>query len=369
MFRYNRPIIDSHVHIRGYSHNNIKDLLAVNHEIRRKLSLESVCVASLQAYGPDSLSQNALCVLFKILDPDSYAYAGLDHFHSGSDCSAEGYLRQVETLMEIGFDGLKFIEYKPTCRKLLEAGFNDERFARCFAYLEKNRVPILWHVADPEENWDAALCSRETVENGWCYADGTYMSKEELYAEVEAVLDRFPALNIVFAHLYYLSADPQRLDRFFERHPGVRVDITPGPSMYYRFSRCREEWRAFFIKHCNRILFGTDNGWDDISNAQNVVEGCSQVVMLDGFFSTGQPVMAWNGTLIRGLDLPDDVLDCLYRNNFMEMREGRPPKKVNFTLAAEYADSLLTADVPDVCAEAKEQLRQAAHLLREIAKT
>ena len=367
MFGNTHPMIDSHVHIRGCKHNSVKDMIRINHEIRCKLGLDSVCVASLQAGGLNSVEQNALCILFKMTYPDCYAYAGLDHYYCGADRTAEGYLLQVKTFMEMGFDGIKFIEYKPTCYKLLEAGFTDERFALCFSYLEENRIPVLWHVADPEQNWDAAKCSIEAVENGWCYADGTFAKKEELYAEVESVLKRFPNLNIVFAHLYYLSADIDRLERFLVHYPNVRIDVTPGPSMYYNFNRDRSRWQEFFIKYKKRILFGTDNGWDDISYAQNVVEGCSQIIMMDGFFTTDQPVLAWDGTMIQGLALPDETICCLYKSNFMDMQYGKAPKKVNSMIATEYIQSVLSGVINDqtVCVETKEQLIQVLGLLQD----
>jgi hypothetical protein len=64
-----------------------------------------------------------------------------------------------------------------------------------FAMLEKQMVPVLYHVADPEEFWDPEKAPSWAKEHGWYYGDGSYPSKEQLYTEAESVLKKFPGLK------------------------------------------------------------------------------------------------------------------------------------------------------------------------------
>lgn len=370
MFTDNLRIIDSHFHIRGLNEGRLISLLSVSDEIRRKLNLDNVCVAAIPAWDHVSVGQNVLCAAYKALHPGAYAYAGLDHYAPGTQLTREGYLKQAQLFEEIGFDGLKIIESKPTCRRELGVGLDDERFQDCFAFLESHGTPILWHVADPEENWYAEKCNPFVIRSGWCYEGGGFASKEALYRETERVLKRHPNLNAVFAHLYFLGADMPRLRAFLDAYPSVRVDVTPGCEMYYHFARDPDLWHAFFTEYAHRVVFGTDNGWgDDASAAQKVVDGCQKVLLLDAFFSTDQQITLWDDNEARGLNLSKQTLQSIYRDNFMDMHQGRAPKALNLKLAAEYASGLAdqVAGMPDVPSEYIQQLQDAAALLKRLS--
>lgn len=367
--RQKLKMIDSHVHIRVHYDDNLEEVLAAKEEIRRQMGLTAINVASVPGWDTNSAGQNLLCILFKALYPHNYAYAGLDHYVRSIDKSGQGRLEQLEMFMQMGFDGIKCIEYKPTARKLIGKGFNTPDYRAFFAYLEKHGIPILWHVADPEENWRAELCSDDVKKNGWCYDGGGFLSKEELMEEVEEVLAAFPSLRVVFAHLCFLSADADQASRFMNRYPNVRLDITPGIEMYYNFSNSRPRWREFFVEYSNRILLGTDNGWGDESAAQKVINGCGNLSFLDAFFSTDNPIYTWEGKTVKGLALSEDVLRRLYADNFMDMQYGRPPRALDLKAAADYADALSQSisEQEDISPAYRRQARQAADMLSKLS--
>ena len=96
-----------------------------------------------------------------------------------------GYFRSPKTLgrhmaaycadmLRCGCDGVKIIEGKPQMRKMLPVpDFDQPVWDPFFAWAEENRVPILWHVNDPEEFWDEARIPGWAKERGWAY-DDTY---------------------------------------------------------------------------------------------------------------------------------------------------------------------------------------------------
>lgn len=340
MFNSSKSIIDSHFHIRGTTKDETSTVLSVASEIARKMGLTSTCIASIPAWDENSIGQNVLTIVQKALNPNTYAYAGFDHYCFNEPLTGEDFFDQLKSFLEMGFDGIKSIEYKPSVRKKLGYGF-DEHFNQCFAYMQEHKVPLLWHVADPEENWNADMCSDYVKNAGWCYDHPSFPKKEELYEETEQILISFPNLRVVFAHLFFLSGDVKRLRSFLDRHRTVSIDVTPGSEMYYNFNKNPIEWREFFCEYADRILFGTDNGWgDDTSPAQKVVDGCSKLAMLDAYFSTDQIVHAWDETSLQGLHLPDEALSKMYSINFLKLHNNRKPKNIDLKLVMKYSTNL-----------------------------
>src|SRR5690606_1062392 len=97
-----------------------------------------------------------------------------------------------------------------------------------YAYLEQEQLPILFHVADPVENWDIDKVGEKAKEYGWYYGDGTYPTKEELHDELEGFLTKFPRLRVIFAHFAFLHQDMEETAAFLDRWPSISYDLTPG---------------------------------------------------------------------------------------------------------------------------------------------
>ncbi len=166
------------------------------------------------------------------------------------------YVRQI---LEAGCDGVKLLEGKPHMRKILPIpDFDADCWEPFWAYAEEEQIPILWHVNDPETNWNPDA-SDWVKQQGWWY-DESYVNNEEQYRQVFRVLERHPALKIVFAHFFFFSAQLDRLDGILSRYPNLMVDLTPGIEMYENFSGNFDRTRAFFEKYHGRICYGTDIG-------------------------------------------------------------------------------------------------------------
>jgi predicted TIM-barrel fold metal-dependent hydrolase len=239
---------------------------------------------------------------------------------------------QIHRLREIGFDGLKMIEGKPTSRKRLDIPLDAPEYEGLWAALEELQMPIVCHIADPEEFWDAARVPDWAAANGWFYGDGVYPAKEALYAEVDRILERHPSLKLVFAHFYFLSADLERAGRFLDAHPTVCFDITPGGEMYNHFTRTHEEARAFFLRYQDRIVYGTDTSTWGIQRG-GIDQPLSYAHFVRTFLETGEPFVPppliphWledDLEAILPLALPDEVLDKVYHGNFERMFGPRP---------------------------------------------
>ncbi len=112
----------------------------------------------------------------------------------------------LDLLTACGCDGIKMIEGKPEMRKMLPIPpFDSDAFAPFWEKMAHSRTPLLFHVNDPEEFWDAKRVPDWAVQRGWFYGDGTFIDNESQYAEIFHVLEKNPTLKVIFAHFFFLS--------------------------------------------------------------------------------------------------------------------------------------------------------------------
>ena len=282
-----------------------------------------VCIPNL-----DGSTHNPIAVHFKQNYPRrTYISGALEYASALADPehAAELLAAQVGALITNGFDGMKLIEGKPQVRKLLPYPLDGPLYARVWDVLEREGFPAVFHVADPDEFWDAQNCPDWAREAGWDYSDGTYPSKEELYAEVDNILRRHPRLRITFAHFYFLSREQERAGKFLEAHPSVCFDLAPHMDMYRDFSNDQAAVRRFFIRYQERILYGTDSDTRALAGGPQGVRLMHTLPLLirsmlerEGEFSLP------DGSIYHGLGLPPDVLARIYATNFERIYGRRP---------------------------------------------
>jgi predicted TIM-barrel fold metal-dependent hydrolase len=330
------PVVDGHIH---FPHPELMDDLVAVMERIGLAQANLVSVPDLQ-----TINQNAALIHFKAHHPERvYVCGALDYTQFWADTARgpEVLAGQIETLETIGFDGLKLVEGKPVVRKLLAMPFDGPQYARLWAALEERGFPVVFHVADPEEFWDARHCPDWARARGWFYGDGTYPPKEDLYAEVGRVLERHPGVKIILAHFYFLSADLVRASEFLDGHPHACFDLTPGVEMYLNFARAPDAAREFFIKYQDRLVYGTDIGainvQRDPSQGLDRAESLGRAWVVRRFLETDGPFTApagvghWLGMdsgRFHGIALPPDVLEKIYRANF-ERLFGPAPAPLN----------------------------------------
>lgn len=326
------PVVDGHIH---FPHPDLMDDLLAVMETMRVARANLVAVPDLQA-----INQNPALIHFKAHHPRRvYVSGALDYTQMWADPAQapESLASQVATLKAIGFDGLKMVEGKPAVRKLVGLHFDGPEYAGLWAALEEQGFPVVFHVADPEEFWDARRCPDWARAQGWFYGDGTYILKEELYAEVERVLERHPGLRVAFAHFYFLSADLVRAGEFFDAHPSVCLDLTPGVEMYLNFARNPDAARDFFIQYQDRLVYGTDIGAGSVQRdpAQGLdrADALGRTWIVREFLERGTPFVApeelghrlgMDASGFHGIGLPRDVLEKIYHANFERLFGAAP---------------------------------------------
>jgi predicted TIM-barrel fold metal-dependent hydrolase len=317
------PVFDAHTHLM----NGVKGMETLVC-LKEMFDFKWMNILSISAMG--DIAQNLKCMLFKALYPENnYIFGGLIHdekiLEEGYD-----YLHQVKSLISLGFQGMKMIEGKPGVRKELKKSLDDASYDGFYKFLEDGKIPVLVHIADPETFWDRETVPDWAYDNGWFYGDGSYKTKEELYNEVDRILNKFPKLHAIFAHFYFLSSDMERASEFLDKWQNVSIDLTPGTEMYVNFAKQPEKWREFFIKYQDRIIFGTDIydlGSEEIENTIKTVK------ITRMFLETDQEFQVWDLNL-KGIALDREALEKIYYRNFFKYI-GDEPKKLDLKAGIE----------------------------------
>lgn len=332
-----QAVVDCHVHMQEPGH--VSALLA----IAAAAGIGQMGLAAIQGRTRNEVAA-ALCL--KACHPERFfLFAGLNHAArlTGGRVATPPLAEQAARLAAIGCDGVKLIESKPSVWQELKTPLSDDYFVPFWERVAALDLPVLWHVADPEEFWDPATTPAWARERNWGYGPET-VPKERLYAEVERVLQRHPGLRIVFPHFFFLSADLERAERFLAAHPAVRFDLAPGIELLYNLSRDPERSRAFFVRHADRIVFGSDI-WSGMTAEQGRLRAwlVRRWLESDATFRVPPGADMLLGPpadgIIRGLALPSAVLSRIYAANFAQWA-GATPRPLDRGGAAEECERL-----------------------------
>ena len=319
-------VLDSHWHVYSHLDHNGRDYRQAIQEFKKENGLLGINICSIPIYQNLGPGQNLLAAIYKLSDPNSYAYGGIVYpetpFRKPMPAGMDP-LSQYRELMALGFDGIKMLETKPTEQKQYGVRIDDAYFEPFFDACERDGTHMIWHVADPSSFWDIHRIPQRFLDRGWFYGDGTYLSYEETYAQVYRVLERHPRLKVTFAHFFFLSESPEKLAQLFERFPGVSVDITPGAEMYADFRKNWDAYKAFFTKYADRIQFGTDTSF----KAWDMLRFSQRIDAVRRFLTTEEEVTVIVETC-PGLNLPQTTCDKILRNNFLR-DAGTVPKQVD----------------------------------------
>lgn len=334
---YRGKWIDGHIHIKDEPDLKLTTLIKAMENIRLSSGLEAYAIQSIPSWDEEHVLQNPISIMQKFLYPNgTYFFAGLDYYIQAQ----KDFKQQAEELIDIGADGWKIIETKPMVGKMIGLkSLTEPQYADFFALLEERQIPIMWHVADPETFWDKSKAPEWALNSGWFYGDGSFPTKEDLYRDVEQILQRYPRLCATFAHMLFLAYDLERLDSLMDKYPQMNVDLTPGCEMYGGFALRPMDWRGFFLKHQNRILFGTDGGWSTGEGMEAKIRHASGHANRVKRFLTAGEELDFDGHIVSGISLPHETAEKILYGNFVRLA-GNSPKAINREEAFRYFDKL-----------------------------
>jgi predicted TIM-barrel fold metal-dependent hydrolase len=322
-----RSIIDCHTHFGGGQLDLIDELLAAERE--GGVQQVALMVTSV----PGQANENAQALYAKYRHSGAvYFFAGMDYAAVSEDVDHRltySFPQQIDRLLALGVDGVKLINGKPDARKSSGIALDSVVYEGFYTRASECQLPLLWHVSDPEEFWDAAAAPEWATSHGWLY-DASFPSSAQLYGELERVLLRHPRLRIIFAHFCFLSDFLDRAAALLDRYPGVNLDLALGIEMLHNFSKRPDQARDFFVRYQERILYGTD-----LSCGTEWSPGLklSRIWVVRNFLETDETFhvptddsLIWpdHRTLIHGIKLPEEVLAKVYVGNFRRLVSPAP---------------------------------------------
>ena len=316
-----RKIIDSHMHISKWGEMDFISCFD-GYIKNEKLQAINICAIPLRQ---TNVCNNIVLGFYKLLRPNTYIHGGIELIkipidNMPADMDA---VTQYRELMEIGFDGIKMLEGKPTEHKRIGKNLNHPSLNSLYKEMEKDGAHLIMHVNDPDEFWDVERAPDWAVKAGWTYTDGTYAPYEEIQRQTIKILQEHPSLSVTIAHLFFCSKEPKILEELFEQYPNFCVDLTPGGEMYVEFEKNYSYYKEFFNKYSQRLIFGTDRSY---MGDEKYADWLFNVVTT--FLGTDKPVKSFDNKTLMGLGLSSDKVDDIFFANF-ENRVGKEPKPIN----------------------------------------
>ena len=193
-----------------------------------------------------------------------------------------------------------------------------------FAYLEQKNVPITIHNADPGTFWD--LDKIPEAHKKW-YVGDDMPSKDELFYDVIAVLNKHPNLRITLAHFGFTTDNIEQAKEFLS-YKNTMLDVCPGYEQYVNITNNYEPWREFIVNNIDRFIFGTDTSnvsYEDRDWAVKFVG--KKYYLLTKFYDTLDDFEVPLGK-VKGIGLSEEEQYKLYYGN--AYRELGEPKPINY---------------------------------------
>jgi predicted TIM-barrel fold metal-dependent hydrolase len=303
------PVIDYHNHLDAQDPKKVLEIMdacGVEHIVNITMKVGDEAIRVMDRY--------------RAADPARFSTIGwMDWTGVERDDFVSVSIDRLERLVEHGAIGFKFwkdlgLSVRDASGELIRV--DDERLAPIFDKAGELGVPVMVHIGDPEAFFLPIDPNNERYEELAAHPDwsfyGAEFSKHELLEQRDRVFRRHPKTTFVAAHVAENGEDLQRVSAMLDANPNVLVDISARAS---ELGRQPYSARKFFLRFADRILFGAD-----------LVPEVEMYRLYYRFLETADeyfeyPTHAsrqgrWN---IYGMDLPDDVLRKVYRENALRL--------------------------------------------------
>src|SRR4051812_9098921 len=173
--------------------------------------------------------------------------------------------KQVEEGHRLGASGLKEFKrlglfLRDGKGKLIKV--DDSRLDPAWEKAGELGMPVSVHVADPKAFWEPYNDKNErwrelkSHRNWWFGDPKMYPPRMEIVEALVRVIERHPKTTFVAVHFGNNAEDLEWVDAALEKHPNMMIDLAARIPEIGRHDP--QKVHAFFVKHQDRIVFGTD---------------------------------------------------------------------------------------------------------------
>jgi len=328
---YNYSVIDVHVHV----HPGVVEFMAAIMEANRLSGVVNLGI--LERIGIPF--EEGVRAFRKVLG-ERLVYFPTPDFSDTSPGFGERMAAELERKVDAGAGGLKIfkelgLRHKDADGNLIPV--DDPRLDPLWAKAGELGVPVLIHTADPVAFFQPLDESNERWEElqkhpDWHFGGPEFPDHDTLLAQRDRVVERHPDTMFIGAHMGNYPENLAYVDACLERYPNFYVDTCAriGEIGHHPV----DEVRAFFLKHQDRVMLGTDLvlGWDAFEGEEAGQEEMAVIKRFyEGhwrFFETDERQIEYPGFPIQGrwkvdaIGLSGEVLEKLYFRNAQRLIPG-----------------------------------------------
>lgn len=317
--------IDSHIHIdtddgvledQASSDNFIMITLNVDHS-------DSAAIANQFHYASLSVKKHPGWVFF-----------GVTFFFDTAGFGTEAWSKKIiaqldEEFKAEGVIGVKIwknigMTVRDRNGKFIMA--DDEALDPVINFIKSRNMTLNGHLGEPRNCWLPLEQMTVTSDKNYfrehpeyhMLLHTEYPSYEDQINVRDNLLKKNPDLTFIGSHLGSLEYNVDSLALRLDRFPNMAVDVSARVChLQYQSSKDREKVRNFIIKYQDRLLYGTDVTYSGSKDTEGFKKDMHETWLADWkYFATEDElkVQQFDGTF-KGLQLPSDVVDKIYRKN------------------------------------------------------
>lgn len=196
-------------------------------------------------------------------------------------------------------------------------------------YLAKNHITLVAHLGEPKDCW-LPLDSME-LHRGYfsqhpeyhMYLHPEYPSYEDQINARDHMLEKHPDLTFIGAHLGSLEWSLDELAKRLDKFPNMAVDLARMSNLQLHAKKHWKKTRDFFIKYQDRLTYATDNQINETKDPEKMKERIHESRLRDWqFYVTDDTMTSRSFGEFKGLKLPREVIDKIYRENALRWLSG-----------------------------------------------
>ncbi len=231
--------------------------------------------------------------------------------------------------VKMGARGLKILndlglKHRDASGRLIHV--DDPNLWEIWAEAGRLGVPVLIHQADPSDFFEPVTPANEHYEvlkkyPDWSLAGPGFPKKEELLERCENLVKQHPDTTFILPHVASNPEDLGYVSKLLDNNANVYIDFS---ARLDELGRQPYTARGFFVKHQDRIIFGTDMPAD----TRYSIDMYRSYFRFLETFDESFYVPDYDGTFensrwpICGIGLPENVLRKIYYKNILRIVPG-----------------------------------------------
>lgn len=314
------PVIDLHAH----AYATTEEELDKRVEIMDSTGIErSVVLTGVTGEKFDELFE-----LYSKYPDRFFLYVGLNYEGYEEEGWSKKMVEELRRVAEMGTVGIGEIHDKG---QGLAAGMHpdDPQMDPVFEAAAELGLTVNLHVAEPMWMYEEMDSTNDGLTRAYTWRvknQDEIAGHDRMIDILDNTLQRHPNTTFVAAHLANTANDFSLLANLFDKHPNLYGDIS---ARFGEFSTIPRATAAFFEKYQDRIVYGTDYGFETFpddptkpygnnTTTEEMFRMTFRVLETtdEHFYITDLVGYKWP---MYGLDLSDEALQKIYRDNALEI--------------------------------------------------